>query len=227
MNKKFLSRPLMALFFVCVCIGCGSKMDAAQPVAKLPQSPWVMDKVADNSAAQLYAGCASCHMADGSGRSDGLVPRLAGQDKAVLINKLNKLRNDQVNLPVMVPFAKALSAEEVVTVAGYIATLPGEVESSSESASGNNDYTRYCAGCHGMEAQGNAALLAPGLCHQHPRYIEKRLGEIKHNLRGDADAAMQALLKVVPKQAQTNIAQWLGQGQCFKAQQVAEINNEK
>ena len=52
-------------------------------------------------APAAYAHCASCHLHDGSGRPDGSIPRLNGQRRAVLENKLHRLRGGMMRLPVM------------------------------------------------------------------------------------------------------------------------------
>jgi len=210
---------LVGLFF---SMGCSEQIDAPAPVAELPDSPWVLNEVADVVSAELYAACASCHMADASGRSDGLVPRLAGQLEKVLIHKLQKLRDGTVTLPVMVPFARALTPVEVTQVAHYIAALP----SPKSGVASNKNYVTYCAGCHGSEGQGNDVLLAPKLCGQHEQYLSRRMIEITQNLRGDADMGMVATLDTMEQYMRDDIAQWLAAGQCKSATEKTEKRNE-
>lgn len=192
------------------CVGCAEKIDSPVPVANVPSSPWMLKGQEDIVGADLYASCASCHMADGSGRSDGKVPRLAGQSEKILVHKLQKLRNDKVGLPVMVPFARALSDSEVTQVAHYIARLP----SPTGGASSNKNYALFCAACHGEAGQGNDILLAPKLCGQHAKYLERRILEIEHNSRGDADSGMISVLNTMDQKTRTGITQWLAAGKC-------------
>ena len=212
-------------------LGCAETIDSAAPVAHVPKSPWVLSGNENKAGAEVYAACASCHMADASGRSDGLVPRLAGQSKKVLFHKLQKLRNGQVLLPVMQPFARALSEPELDQVVHYISTLPGlfstPIKNSGTSASSNKIYAMYCSACHGSEGQGNDAILAPKLCGQHVAYLERRLSEIESNLRGDADLGMVATLKPLNTKTRTEISQWLASGQCVSESKQTEQTNEK
>lgn len=208
----FASIVIGALYIV-----SAEKIDATAPVAEVLDSPWVAAGDSHSggtsfiNATELYAGCASCHMADGSGRSDGLVPRLAGQNEAVLVHKLQKLRDGQVALPVMMPFARALSADEIIKVAGYISALA----KPQGGVSLNQDYIQYCGACHGLNGEGSTTLLAPALCAQHGQYLSRRLDEIKHNLRGDADLSMMLVLETIDQQTLDNITQWLAVGQCL------------
>jgi len=178
-------------------------------------------------------------MADGSGRRDGLVPKLAGQREKILVHKLQKLRDGNTNLPIMVPFARALKVSEISQVAHYIATLP---ETSSNEmpvklsdsntipksmSSSRQDYVANCAGCHGTEGQGNDALLAPKLCGQHAQYLSRRMSEIAHNLRGDADTGMIAILNTVNQKKREEIARWLATGRCESRVNILEENSEQ
>tara|TARA_R110001592_G_scaffold57536_3_gene174646 strand:- start:2420 stop:3118 length:699 start_codon:yes stop_codon:yes gene_type:complete len=198
----------------------GKVVSTSAPLAVIPESPWVIEGESGTLGAELYASCASCHMADGSGRSDGDVPRLAGQSQKVLVHKLQKLRDGSSYLPVMLPFARALSADEVLEVSRYIAglstitaaTLVQTVPAADSLAA--TKYQEYCSACHGAQGQGNDALLAPKLCGQHSAYLLRRMSETRQNLRGDADSGMAAILNIIEKDDQIEIAQWLEAIQC-------------
>jgi len=228
-----------------LCFGCAERISAPAPVADVPKSPWIVKTgsntapTKDISAAELYASCASCHMADGSGRSDGLVPKLAGQREKILVHKLQKLRDGSMNLPVMIPFARALKANELTQVARYISALPEmmpdttpKISPSSNTApkrrhSFKQDYAEYCAGCHGAEGQGNDALLAPKICGQHAPYLSRRMSEIEHNIRGDADKGMVAILNTVNQRVRIGIAEWLATGPCENRVDALEDRSEQ
>ena len=208
---------LFGLFFT---LGCSERVDAPASVAELPDSPWVLNETTD--AAELYAACASCHMADASGRSDGQVPRLAGQLEKVLIHKLQKLRDGKVTLPVMVPFATALTPLEMTQVAHYISILP----SPKDGAGLNKHYSTHCASCHGQAGEGTKALLAPKLCGQYEQYLSRRMLEIGQNLRGDADLGMVITVNTMDQDVLDEIAQWLAAGQCTSTTEKMEKPNE-
>lgn len=227
----------MKLFiYILVLSGClvvaavyvvnGQSISAPPPFSTVPESPWMIENPRDEVGAQVYASCASCHLADGSGRRDGGVPSVAGQSETILRHKLQKLRDGSSYLPVMIPFARALTSEELEQVAHYMAELP-RVASTTESQlkQGINDsnatqlkYETNCSACHGLTGQGNDALLSPRLCGQHSRYLIRRMTEIGQNLRGDADLAMVSVLKTVVQDDQIAIAQWLETVQCAAEQ---------
>ncbi len=219
LNANFFYVLIISLVF---CIGCAEKIDSPDSVATVPESPWVLVENINIEGAMVYESCASCHLADGSGRSDGLVPRLAGQREKVLLHKLKKLRDGEVTLPVMVPFARALSEVESSQVANYIASLP----SVNEGVSSNKNYEVYCSACHGGAAQGNDVLLAPKLCGQHSAYLDRRMSEIKQNIRGDADMGMMSVLNAINPNTQNEIVQWLAVGQCLGERGVMESSDE-
>ena len=77
---------------------------------------------ADEPAA--YAHCASCHLHDGTGRPDGSIPRLNGQRRAVLENKLYRLRAGLMRMPVMDPYARTLAPKDITDIATYLSELP-------------------------------------------------------------------------------------------------------
>jgi cytochrome c553 len=163
--------------------------------------------------AEAYGSCASCHMADASGRPDGAIPRLAGQSSAVLAHKLRRLQRGETELPVMVPFARALGDEEIDGIARYLSTLPVPV-GTPVSEPGRAAYGNSCAACHGPAGEGSDALLAPRLCGQHGGYLTRRVDEIVANTRGDADAAMAAVVSGLAPEVIVQIADFLQSGAC-------------
>jgi cytochrome c553 len=193
--------------------GCSERIDGGPPVVAVPADPWVVAAPTDPAAAELFASCASCHMADGSGRSDGTIPRLAGQSEAVLVHKLAKLRDGTTFLPVMTAFARSLTEQEVRTVARYAATLP-TTTAGIRPTDGGDDYRAVCAACHGPAGEGNDALLAPRLCGQYAPYLVRRMAESAANARGDADPAMAAIVANLPDATRQRIAAWLAAGDC-------------
>ncbi|UCH30753.1 MAG: c-type cytochrome [Myxococcales bacterium] len=164
-----------------------------------------------------YAHCASCHLHDGSGRPDGSIPRLNGQRKAVLQNKLFRLRVGLMRMPVMDPFARTLEPKEISEISDYLAALPetavAPVEAiDEERAAGASLYSKHCASCHGDNAEGHDGLFASRLCGQYPAYLARRLDEVARKTRGDADAVMQGVLEGVPADALGPIVKWLSAG---------------
>jgi len=161
-----------------------------------------------------YAHCASCHLHDGSGRPDGSIPRLNGQRKTVIENKLHRLRAGTFRLPAMDPFARTLDPSEISEVAAYLSSLPETPAlptdtTDEEREQGAALYATHCASCHGDHAEGHDGLLASRLCGQYPNYLERRLREAAQGTRRGSDAVMQGVLTGVPSDALGPIVSWL------------------
>lgn len=176
-----------------------------------------LESAAPTDEPAAYAHCASCHLHDGSGRPDGSIPRLNGQRKAVLQNKLFRLRVGLMRMPVMDPFARTLEPKEISEISDYLAALPETAvapadASEEERAAGASLYAEHCASCHGDNAEGHDGLFASRLCGQYPGYLARRLDEVARKTRGDADAVMQGVLEGVPADALGPIVKWLSAG---------------
>lgn len=168
-------------------------------------------------APPAYAHCASCHLHDGSGRPDGSIPQLNGQRRAVLENKLHRLRLGLTHLPVMDAFARTLAPREVTELAAYLSGLPETPATrtdatNEERARGASLYAEHCAACHGANGEGHDGLFASRLCGQYAGYLDRRLAEIAAQTRGDADAAMQGVLDEVLFDERSLIVAWLAAG---------------
>jgi len=165
-----------------------------------------------------YAHCVSCHLHDGSGRPDGSIPRLAGQRRAVLENKLYRLRAGTMHLPVMDPYARTLLPTEVSEIAIYLSQLP-EIEiapsaaSDEERAAGAALYAQHCVACHGSNGEGDDGLFASRLCGQYAGYLARRLEEAAVGTRGTADAIMQGVVDTVSIDDLALIVAWLAAGE--------------
>jgi cytochrome c553 len=186
--------------------------------AEAAQIAAVLEPTTPPDEPPAYAHCASCHLHDGSGRPDGSIPRLNGQRRAVLENKLYRLRAGTIRMPVMDPFARSLAPAEIGQVAEYLSRLPEtpatpEDATTTERAEGAMLYVKHCAACHGPNGEGHDGLFASRLCGQYPGYMERRLQEVADETRGDADAVMQGALDGVPTDALGPIVKWLSAGE--------------
>jgi cytochrome c553 len=178
----------------------------------------VLEDTRPDGEPAAYAHCVSCHLHDGSGRPDGSIPRLAGQRRAVLENKLYRLRAGTMHLPVMDPYARTLLPTEVSEIAIYLSQLP-EIEiapsdaSDEERAAGAALYAQHCVACHGSNGEGDDGLFASRLCGQYAGYLARRLEEAAAGTRGTADAIMQGVVDTVPTDDLGLIVAWLAAGE--------------
>jgi cytochrome c553 len=213
-------RILVTMTALIAIVGVASatwRMTRGPSAAQAARIAAVLRSTAPPDEPAAYAHCASCHLHDGSGRPDGSIPRLAGQRRAVLENKLYRLRAGMARLPVMEPSARTLAAEEVAVIAAYLSALPVAAAAPSsateeEQARGESLYAQHCASCHGANGEGHDGLFASRLCGQYAGYLDRRLDEISAQTRGDADAIMQDAIDEVPVDELRVIVAWLATG---------------
>lgn len=152
---------------------------------------------------EIYALCASCHLPEGWGNTDGTYPQLAGQHQNVLIKQLLDIRSGQRNNPLMYPFVQERTVggyQSLVDVVAYISTLPMTPkhgtgpwkQNSSQFKEGKALYKKHCSSCHGKTAEGNNTLKIPKLQGQHYKYLIRQLDLARKGIR-TVDPAMQAV----------------------------------
>ena len=183
----------------------------SQRIAAVLEDPAPPDEPA------VYSPCASCHLHDGSGRPDGSIPQLNAQRRAVLENKLNRLRLGTLHIPVMDPFARAMTAREVSEVARYLSELPLTSVSPTELTEDQREgaaasYSERCAACHGPNGEGNDGVMASRLCGQYAAYLQRRLDEFREETRGAADAIMQGIVDSAQDEDLDLVVAWLSEG---------------
>lgn len=214
MRKLATALALLALVGVALLVWLISRGPDAAQAARIDE---VLADQAPADQPPAYADCASCHLHDGSGRPDGSIPRLAGQRRAVLENKLYRLRSGTMRLPVMDPYARALPLAEVAEIATYLSKLP-ELElapvevDGAQRVRGAALFVQHCAACHGANGEGSDPLSASRLCGQYAGYLERRLEEAAAGSRGDADAIMRGVVAAVPAEDLPAIVAWLAAG---------------
>jgi cytochrome c553 len=205
-----------------VLSGCVPSEERVPDSAEL-RDPWALPgEPADPTHAagkQVFVSCASCHLADAGGRPDGTIPRLAGQTASVLEGRLRALRDGSVDLPVMTPFARALTEAELRQVAAYLSSLPRPervgVGSGRQSERGAAIYRTYCLACHAADGIGQAALNAPRLCGQHAPYLKRRLNEITAGADPrKMDPTMRAIVATLSPEDLRAVSDYLSRRRC-------------
>ena len=77
---------------------------------------------AADQARNLAAACANCHGTDG--RSLGVVPSIAGQSKATLLQTLREFRDGKKPATIMHQIAKGYSDAQLEAVSDYFSRQP-------------------------------------------------------------------------------------------------------
>jgi len=167
---------------------------------------------------QVFASCASCHLADAGGRPDGSIPRLAGQTSSILERRLRPLADGSVDLPVMTPFARALTDAEIREVAAYLASLPRPEQvglgSGEQLERGVEIYAGLCLACHADKGMGQAILNAPRLCGQHEAYLARRMEEMIGGSTRPGDPAMKVIAAALSSEDRLAVSDYLARSRC-------------
>lgn len=137
--------------------------------------------------------CATCHGAYGQGNPVVGAPKLAGMEPWYLKAQLEKFRakhrgtqRDYIPGYEMQAAVATMSDDEIATVIDYIETWKPVVSSPTirGDASHGAQLFATCVACHGVTANGNAALGAPALANRSDWYLFKQLNLFKSGFRG-------------------------------------------
>ena len=206
---------------VLLLLGCVESTERQSDMSDL-RDPWTLSAVPEDpdlaAGQQVFGSCASCHLADAGGRSDGTIPRLAGQNALILERRLSALLDDSIGLPVMTPFARALTPAEIGQVAAYLSSLPRPARvgfgTGREIARGAEIYEERCLSCHAASGIGQAALNAPRLCGQHAAYSLRRLNELAEPGIRVSDPAMSFVAAGLAPQDRRAVSDYLARLEC-------------
>lgn len=150
--------------------------------------------------------CASCHGAAGNSGA-AVNPKLAGQHAAYLHKQLVNFKDKtERNNPIMSPYAAALSDQEMLDVAAYLAKQtqkPGAAKNKNTIELGQKIYrggiaekgVAACAGCHGPAGAGIPAQY-PRIGGQHADYTEAQLVAFRSGARKNSAPMMAIAAKM-------------------------------
>ncbi len=159
----------------------------AQPVSQVAWSSGLIERLARPQAEAgraLADTCAACHGERGIS-ADPAVPNLAGQSGLALFKQLSDYRSGVRVNDVMTPLAQALDDEQVVTAAGWFASLAkGTLDPTTAQVLDpviirlveRGDQARgipACASCHGLRAGG--PIETPSISGQNRAYLANQL----------------------------------------------------
>lgn len=151
--------------------------------------------------AALYQPCVGCHRQDGSGRSSGAYPRLAGQYSTVIVKQLLDIQSGRRSNPRMEPFLSdhGMTPHEVADLAAYLQSLPipagGGQGPGTALERGRQLYDKDCATCHGARGEGRAREFYPMVAAQHYRYLLREEQMIRDGDRRNANPDMIRVIK--------------------------------
>jgi cytochrome c553 len=146
----------------------------------------------------LFAACAQCHQADGSGSTDGTIPVIAGQHVSVVVKQLVDFRHDRrwhAKMRAAVTPHALGRPQDLLDVAAYAESLPrpapqaGGMGDGQALQQGRVVYYRDCESCHGRLAEGDLQTLRPRLAGQHYAYLLRQLNETAAGQRPGMDDA--------------------------------------
>jgi len=160
---------------------------------------WPMYVVAaDEELLEKYSFCLVCHGYDGQGNAIVSAPALAGIEPWYLAQALESyqgaLRHTSASAMEMQSAARMIGASDLVEVRRFVALLNPGPQGKPPAAAGQlqrgaESYARYCAACHGSDAEGNEQLAAPGLKRLNGWYLAGAWQAYLTGSRGDDNAS--------------------------------------
>ena len=170
-------------------------------------------------AKKIVSGvCFVCHGAEGESSSE-MFPRLAGQHWEYTAKQLANFKSGRRKGTAMPEMVAKLTPDEMVALGKYFEKMPVAAEAAKEpdlAAMGKYIYhngNRYsgvpaCAGCHGPQALGTAAL--PRLAGQYAVYTEAQLKQSNTRERNNDNAVMHTIVSKMTALEMAAVAQYLG-----------------
>ena len=156
-------------------------------------------KIAAWGTSNGVASCSSCHGYDGVGNGTSVVPRLAGQSAAYLMQQLDKFAASKRHNVYMINFAQRLSPQERADVSAYYSSLQSpfppwndqftgdQLERGRQLATLGDDKLTLpsCNNCHGPQGIGEPPDI-PALKGQYSNFLIYRLQQLAAG-RNNAD----------------------------------------
>ena len=189
----------------------------------------------DAEAGQAKAAtCAACHGPDGKSIDPTMYPHLAGQSERYIARQLALFASGERHTgmaAVMVPFAQALSPQDMRDVGAYFAQLPAPAGVADDAEVTDGPYAGMkfyeigqklyrggdpergipaCMACHGPSGAGNPGPAYPAVNGQDHAYVARRLEEYRTGTTTAKDAAHFKLMASVAKSLTDEEIQSLG-----------------
>jgi len=167
----------------------------------------------------VYEICATCHLPEGWGNTDGGYPQIAGQHQNVLIKQLLDIRSGFRENPAMYPFVQERTIggyQSLADVVAYISTLPMHPrhrkgpwnDLRKEYKQGKKLYLANCSTCHGKGGEGNNEKSIPMLMGQHYPYLLRQVMHVKSGRR-KVNPVMQSIVKTISEKDLKKIVNYI------------------
>lgn len=198
-TDRFIIRFILSVtsIFFLVCLGNANASD-------LNIDTKTGQELANKGNDKGAVACITCHGANGEGNPAAGFPRLAGLNADYLTQQIKNFQTGKRQNAVMLPTARALSAEETQAVSHYFAALnaPATVTNKSNQSpnvvgeklavkgSWADRQLPACEQCHGTGGYGTGVNF-PALAGQSSVYTIQQLRDWQQNKRsGDANGMM-------------------------------------
>ncbi|MDO8861959.1 c-type cytochrome [Haliea sp. E1-2-M8] len=127
--------------------------------------------------------CVACHGSNGVS-SNPAWPNLAGQHETYLAQQLVAMRSGERSNPLMAPFVRGLSDEDIKVLAAWYAAqeLATAANGDADLVERGRQLSGGCTACHGYAGKPVADAW-PILAGQHAAYLQAQLLAYKHDVR--------------------------------------------
>ena len=173
--------------YICVLVAAGAVIGGCVRLRAAGDNSSPGALIVAQGTSRGAVACARCHGFDGASDGSGAFPALAGQTEYYLSNQLQRYASGQRRNAIMGSIAKALTADEIVSVARYYAhtnppsypraSAPPELVRRGKQLALEGDMTarvQDCVSCHGPNGEGEPPTI-PYLAGQYKHYIQVQL----------------------------------------------------
>ncbi len=224
----FAGLAVLAIAAAAIAQTTVTPLPEAAPVQAAPIDASALTELAkakpgDAKAGAAKAGaCAACHGLDGNATDPTLYPRLAGQSERYIARQLALFKSGQRVNAIMLPYATALSAQEMRDVGAHFATQKSGAGIADdtvitdtkspykdmkffevgEKLFRSGDAARgipACMACHGPAGAGNPGPAYPHLAGQQSWYVARRLQEYRAGTTTEREKALFEVMAAVAK----------------------------
>ena len=156
---------------------------AAETAARRELSRVLASQPDETHGQKLFETCGSCHGADGGGKVDGSVPRIAGQHFSVLARQIVDfrlgIRWDVRMEGVATRHDVMATPQDIADVAWFVSRLERDgkrgVRDGQDVERGASIYSANCSSCHGVDGSGNGQKQIPRIAGQHAGYLARQI----------------------------------------------------